>query len=91
MLVHKISKIIRQSRNCICDVVNFAYHKYNSEENMDKILMVFVVVFFALSAISLGISIYYGDDITLSKNCKSTSRMAFIISIILLYLWFVFK
>lgn len=58
---------------------------------MDRILIIFVVVFFALSAISLGISIYYGDDITLSKNCKSTSWMAFVIGLILLYLRFVFN
>lgn len=56
---------------------------------MNKILTWFVVVFFALSVISLGASILNGKDAGLSKNCRSASWMAFFIGLIMLYLQFV--
>jgi len=57
---------------------------------MGTILQAFVVVFFAISAISLGVSIFRGQDAELSKSCRRASFMAFIIGLILLYLHFVF-
>ncbi len=56
---------------------------------MKIILTVFIVAFFGLSLISLGVSLYNGGDPSFSKSCRSASWMAFLIGFILLYLRFV--
>lgn len=56
---------------------------------MREILTIFVIAFFTVSVIALGVSIFGGKDAELSKNCRSASRTAFLIGLILLYLQFV--
>lgn len=56
---------------------------------MNKILTFFVGAFFAVSLLSLGASVLLGKDVGLSRNCRSTSCMGFLIGLILLYLQFV--
>lgn len=58
---------------------------------MERVFIIFIVVFFAVSVVGLVASIINGKIDTLSKNCRSASRMAFIIGLILLYLSYVFK
>jgi hypothetical protein len=53
------------------------------------VLMIFVVAFFSLSVLSLGYSIFRGNDAEVSKNCRGASWMGFFIGLILLYLRFV--
>ncbi len=56
---------------------------------MKTILAIFIVAFWILSLISLGVSAYKAEDPSFSKSCRSTSSMAFLIGLILLYLRFV--
>ena len=56
---------------------------------MQEILTLFVVAFFAVSVLALGVSVLLGKDAELSRNCRRASWMAFLIGLILLYLQFV--
>jgi hypothetical protein len=56
---------------------------------MEKILTIFVAVFFAVCVLAIGASVFWSKDTNISKNCRSAAWMAFLIGVILLYLHFV--
>lgn len=60
-------------------------------QTMEKVLPVFMIAFLFISAFSLGVSVFWGKDKNLSESCRKASSMAFIISVILLYLGFVLR
>ena len=57
--------------------------------SIGMILYTFIVIFFALSALALVMSIIRGQDQNLAKSARSASWMSFFIGILLLYLRFV--
>ena len=56
---------------------------------MSKALGIFIVLFFAVSLLSLVASVFTGGNAELSKSCRHASWMGFFIGLILLYLRFV--
>lgn len=57
---------------------------------MERIFVIFIFAFFAVSVVGIIISMIYGKTESLSKNCRSSALMSFIIGLILLYLNYVF-
>lgn len=58
---------------------------------MEKVFVIFIFAFFAVTVIGIIASMINGKTESLSKNCRSAALMSFIIGLIILYLYYVFK
>lgn len=56
---------------------------------MNQILQFFVLVFLALTALSITFSIIGSVGSNFSKNCRWSAFLSFMISVLLLYFWYV--
>jgi len=57
---------------------------------MERIFTIFIYVFLLIAAAGLVVSLIFSKNTSLSKECRITSVQAFVITLILLYLQFVF-
>jgi len=67
------------------------YKKIHGRKFMDKIFVIFIFAFFAISAVGIVASMIYGKTESLSKSCRRAALMSFVIGLIILYLHYVFK